>query len=202
MTLLQYVCELLLGPPAKDGGAYGESWWHCPLGTHDDSNPSFHTLPPLPGKKLYWKCFGCDAYGDAYELLRLLRDTCCWPEAAGGFEDHKGLLSQWEQEWRLYSKSKKGRGSPGASPPDTRRVVPFFPSLTLSQADERAAEDRAWRLGFAYDLLTEEERDAILIAQEVAQREGVSLTDLGVYCDKYRHHTIEDLTAAGRKENG
>jgi hypothetical protein len=35
-TFTQYVCERLLGPPAKEGGSEGESYWCCPF--HDRSD--------------------------------------------------------------------------------------------------------------------------------------------------------------------
>ena len=31
MTFLEYLCERLLGPRAKPGGSYGDSYWCCPF---------------------------------------------------------------------------------------------------------------------------------------------------------------------------
>src|SRR5206468_1134554 len=67
MTFLQYVAERLLGPPAKRGGSAGESYWCCPF--HNDTSPSFHTMPSKPEFKDRWQCFGCGMRGDEADLM-------------------------------------------------------------------------------------------------------------------------------------
>ena len=66
MTFLEFVCEELMGPPAHRSS--GSSYWLCPI--HKESHPSFHTLPPMQGKKDRYKCFGCGAWGDEYDILK------------------------------------------------------------------------------------------------------------------------------------
>src|SRR5215471_3764302 len=96
-TFLQHVAGRLLGPPARPGGAPGESYWRCPF--HDDTTPSFHTLPHKEGTRDYWKCFGCNLYGDEYNLLRNLRDRLGHPAARGGYGDHQTLLHLWRKDY-------------------------------------------------------------------------------------------------------
>src|SRR5438270_3547988 len=89
LTLLEYVCRQLLGPPAwrsADGSAY----WCCPL--HNDSRPSFHTLPVIPGKRDYWKCFGCGKGGDEYQLLRDMGVETYYPK-------QREMVLAWEREF-------------------------------------------------------------------------------------------------------
>jgi hypothetical protein len=118
MTFLQYVCERLLGPPAMPSASPGEAYWRCPF--HDDREPSFHTLPHQAGQKDYWKCFGCDLWGDEYNLLRNLRDIVCLPIAIGNYGDHQALLHQWRREF--------GRSLNASTERRKRRVVDSFSS--------------------------------------------------------------------------
>src|SRR4051812_21075727 len=51
-------------------------WWSCPLGTHEDLNPSFCVEAGMP----WWRCYGCGERGDAAALvMRLCGMT--FPEA-------------------------------------------------------------------------------------------------------------------------
>jgi hypothetical protein len=73
-----------LGPaPGRRGERGRRLWWRCPLGTHEDSNPSF-CVDPTKGR---WRCFGCGVHGDAAALVMKLRGMT-FPEAvatlAGG----------------------------------------------------------------------------------------------------------------------
>ena len=67
----------LLGPaPGRRGERGRKLWWNCPLGTHEDRNPSFAVDPGKPR----WKCWGCGESGDAAALvMRVARVT--FPEA-------------------------------------------------------------------------------------------------------------------------
>lgn len=68
MTLLEYVCEKLLGPAVSSDGN-GQSTWPCPR--HDDPGASFHTLPHQPGKyKDRFRCWHCSFWGDEADILR------------------------------------------------------------------------------------------------------------------------------------
>ena len=65
----------LLGPPPGRRGEGGPGlWWRCPF--HVDRNPSFKIDPG----KLWWRCYGCGAYGDAASLVMRL-DGLSFPEA-------------------------------------------------------------------------------------------------------------------------
>ena len=67
MTLLEFVAEQLMGPPAYRSGG-GRSTWSCPR--HDDNHPSFSTRPHLEGYKDRFQCFSCGFWGDELDLLK------------------------------------------------------------------------------------------------------------------------------------
>jgi DNA primase len=90
MTFLEYVCERLLGQPARPGGADGESYWVCPF--HDDTNPSFHTLPRKPGMKDRFRCFACGMRGDEFDLLRELHP-------GEDYSRRRVRLEQWHRDY-------------------------------------------------------------------------------------------------------
>jgi hypothetical protein len=96
-TFLEYVCLQLLGPPARPGGSRGESFWPCPFCA--DHGAHFHTLPRKPGKRDYWRCHRCGAWGDEVQLLKNLRALGDAP-AAGGHAAHQELLEQLGREYR------------------------------------------------------------------------------------------------------
>jgi DNA primase len=68
---LAVVATNLLGPAQGRRGEHGRRlWWLCPF--HEDRNPSFC----VELGKAWWKCYGCDAHGDAADLvMRLKRVT-------------------------------------------------------------------------------------------------------------------------------
>ena len=67
----------LLGPaPGRRGERGRRLWWCCPLGTHEDRNPSFCVDPG----KGWWRCFGCGENGDAAALVMRLQNVT-FPEA-------------------------------------------------------------------------------------------------------------------------
>src|SRR4051812_46981640 len=90
MTFLQFVCQRLMGAPAKPGGSKGESYWLCPF--HDDTHPSFHTLPHKPEYKDRWMCFACGMRGDEADLMKEVYPGEDWPR-------RRVRLDQWRQEW-------------------------------------------------------------------------------------------------------
>ncbi len=65
-TLLEYVCERMMGPPAFRSG--NRSFWSCPQ--HEDANPSFSTLPPAKGYKDRFRCFSCGFWGDEFDIIK------------------------------------------------------------------------------------------------------------------------------------
>jgi hypothetical protein len=78
---LAAVATRLLGPATGRRGERGRRlWWHCPF--HEDRNPSFCIVP---GKRL-WRCFGCDAQGDAAALVMKLEGKT-FPEALAFLAD-------------------------------------------------------------------------------------------------------------------
>jgi hypothetical protein len=124
-TFLQFVCEQepKLGRPAKHG-APGDSYWCCPI--HNDTRPSFHTLPHKPGQKDRWRCFGCPARGDEADLLAELHPEETWPARK------RRLARLWEQ----YCREVPARNRLTFSPPF------FFPgtsgrfSINTNQGEE------------------------------------------------------------------
>jgi CHC2 zinc finger/Toprim-like len=72
---LGVVATSLLGPaPGRRGQKGRRLWWHCPF--HEDQNPSFS----VDIQKGWWKCYGCDAHGDAPDLVMRLQ-SFTFPEA-------------------------------------------------------------------------------------------------------------------------
>jgi hypothetical protein len=104
MTFLEYLCERLIGPPAKPGGREGETYWLCPF--HDDSNPSFHTLPHKPEYKDRWLCFGCGNRGDEADLVKAFYPGEDWPR-------RRLRLDQWRQEFEARAEREQD------APPET-----------------------------------------------------------------------------------
>ena len=90
MTFLEYCCERLLGPPASRG-CDGRSYWNCPF--HNDTNPSFCTLPSKPEYKDRFQCFGCGAWGDEFDLMKRFFDN-------ENFADRRARLDQWREDFR------------------------------------------------------------------------------------------------------
>jgi DNA primase len=71
------VITSLLGPaPGRRGAPGRRMWWRCPLGTHEDRNPSFAVEVGKP----WWKCFGCGEHDDVAGLVMRLK-KCGFPEA-------------------------------------------------------------------------------------------------------------------------
>jgi hypothetical protein len=112
-TFLEYVCARLLGPPAWAGAA-GQAYWRCPF--HDDTNPSFHTMPPMPGVRERWACPACDRRGDVFDLLRALRDDVGLPEAAGNFGVHQTRLAAWRMDYEAGTAPLPKRGNTPSHP--------------------------------------------------------------------------------------
>src|SRR4051812_32597009 len=106
-TFLEYVCERLLGPPARRTGTYGESYWLCPF--HNDSNPSFHTMPDKSHLKHRWMCFGCGMRGDAADLMKERIPGEDWPT-------RKRRLDQWRHVYEQELKGAQAGTSSGTAP--------------------------------------------------------------------------------------
>jgi hypothetical protein len=90
MTFLQYVAEQLIGEPARRSATYGESYWCCPF--HNDTHPSFHTLPSKEGFKDRWVCFGCGMRGDEADLM-------AWLMPGEDWNRRRARLMEWRQDY-------------------------------------------------------------------------------------------------------
>jgi hypothetical protein len=74
---LASVATNLLGQATGRRGGKGRNlWWCCPLGNHEDRNPSFCVTP---GKR-QWRCYGCGERGDAASLVMKVKGLT-FPEA-------------------------------------------------------------------------------------------------------------------------
>jgi hypothetical protein len=125
-----------MGPPVSR--SYGRATWHCPF--HNDEHPSFCTLPPKAGCKDRFRCFGCGAWGDEYDLLRLFFDR-------ENFDQRRLRLDRWREDW-------KREQQPGAAAISHRG--PGSNEQTTAPLDDRL--DRA-RCEFLRDLEHWELRD-------------------------------------------
>ncbi len=171
MTFLEYVCERLIGPPAWRSGTYGESYWNCPF--HDDTNPSFHTMPHKPEYKDRWRCFGCGMRGDEADLMQGLMPPEPWPA-------RKARLDQWRQEYERAVLQVARQAEPINKPA----------KVFLSGEAGRLADpnyDHPLEVGAAWSDLTEDERDTLIAAlavmrQEKVAKAPVSFNALAEYC--------------------
>src|SRR5262245_18146857 len=106
---LARVATALLGPaPGRRGERGRRLWWHCPLGGHEDPNPSFAIDPGRP----QWHCFGCSEHGDAIDLARRLNPGWSFGDAATWLAEQAGI------DW--HNMTPSGRPSPRPRPPAAR----------------------------------------------------------------------------------
>ena len=162
-TFLQYVCERLLGSPERRGVA-GESYWCCPF--HNDTHPSFHTLPSKPGYKERWCCFGCGMRGDEADLMREVMP-------GEGWDRRRARLVEWRQD---YDRECEAAVS--------SVILPGTGSgreLQNAQVDHAAKlAENAW-----FDKLTDAERELLIVLKERVGSE-VSLDLLARVGRRYR----------------
>ena len=104
MTLLEFVCEQLMGPPVSQSS--DSSTWQCPR--HEDNHPSFHTLPHKPEFKDRFKCWSCDFWGDVFDLLREF-----FPDE--NFSQHQLRLAVMRRDFERDTKPKVIRTRPNIS---------------------------------------------------------------------------------------
>jgi hypothetical protein len=136
MTLLEYVCERLLGEPIGTG-SYGESYFYCPW----CGSSRFHTLPHLPEYKDRWKCWACGERGDVFDLLK-------WAYTDEDFGQRQNRLLFLSMDYEQATGIQL----------DPHRKAPIFPSgearPTLDKARaERLVTDAAERLWRPYQTL-------------------------------------------------
>lgn len=103
---LAAVALQLLGPPPGRRGEHGRRlWWNCPF--HDDANPSFCVDPEKP----WYRCYGCNAKGDAatlvMELMHLnFREALAHLTGSSFHSSSLRIDSRWGPVAGLKSKSK------------------------------------------------------------------------------------------------
>jgi len=123
MTLLEYVAERLMGPPTSRSG--GRSTWLCPF--HHDTRPSFCTLPPKAGCKDRYRCFGCGAWGDVFDLMKHFFDR-------ENYGDRQARLHEWRQDYeREHPLSLSGGGVGRQLDPDALSAAFADLASVLSQ---------------------------------------------------------------------
>jgi hypothetical protein len=167
MTFLEFVCRKVLGPPA-----YG-SMWHCPF--HDDSSPSFSVRPPKPGYRVRYKCWGCGAWGDEFDLVK-------WSHPG---EDYDRRL---ERVAALRAEYEQGHGD------DRAGGAGGFPSRGPGST-RPAPEDDPSAIAAAYASLSHGERMKLAAAAAIARERKVSVGGLARYC----HDTLEWFAETDRR---
>lgn len=88
MTLLEFVCDRLMGPPVCG------SCWRCPY--CDSSGASFSVRPPKGDFPIKFKCFRCDRWGDELDLLEHF-----YPD-----DDKSQIYSRWTKLRRQYESAR------------------------------------------------------------------------------------------------
>ncbi len=155
MSFLEFVCTKLMGKPA-----YG-SMWKCPF--HDDHSPSFSVRPPKAGHRIRFKCWGCGAWGDEHDLLRLF-----YPR-----EDYGQRLNRIAELRREYEAAggESDSTSPGAGS-DRFAVVKAWLEIdrTLSE----------WESSDAHALQT------VKMVLSLCNRSGVGIEDVVRYWEATR----------------
>lgn len=117
---LAEVATHLLGPaPGRRGERGRRLWWNCPF--HEDRNPSFCVDPGSP----MWRCFGCDAHGDAPALVMRIKGMS-FPEAVDD------LMGGSVNAPSCRSPRPPRRGSPSPTTSTTASSRPEPPAEGLS----------------------------------------------------------------------
>lgn len=169
LTFLEYVCERLMGPPAHN------RTWLCPF--HDDSSPSFHVRPPKQRPDGSWypikfRCFGCDAWGDEFDLLRQF-----YPDAT-----RQQLTKRWQAMKHKYE------ALTGLKAPNSYRgqrghdveAVQFCLAELRSVIRERGMKWRREDAGLR----------VLVWASSIAEQNGITL-------DEFARHCASELIQAG-----
>jgi hypothetical protein len=128
ITFLEYVCQRLMGPPAKVDGM-GRSWWLCPF--HGETEPSFQTLPPHEKYKDRFRCFACNEWGDEWDLLKIFYDR----------ENYGDRRDRWQKLREDYEREQEPYSPCGLWRPEQIRIVEllFNPALYLFSEDTDSA---------------------------------------------------------------
>lgn len=115
----------LLGPaPGRHGERGRRLWWPCPF--HEDRNPSLAVAPGSP----WWRCYGCDAGGDAATLVMRL-EGMSFPEAVSSLTGGPTLARE---------AAPRPAAKPRPGPPAEPSGLPEADALALVEA----AAARLW----------------------------------------------------------
>jgi predicted RNA-binding Zn-ribbon protein involved in translation (DUF1610 family) len=157
MTLLEYVCEKLMGPPRYRRGN-GESQWPCPKCDHR----SFHTLPHSDQYKDRAKCFRCGFRGDVYDVLWLY-----YP--GSNFGHRKALLAEFQDQYE--------RGDHDDGPCGDMNFPP------RGEGSNEPTMKRPGDVAGAWADLTDDERAVLIAALKIVRKKapGVHMEALAVY---------------------
>jgi DNA primase len=131
---LAAIATALLGPAQVRRGERGRRlWWSCPLGTHDDRNPSFCVDPG----KAWWRCFRCNEHGDAPALVMRVQGVT-FPEAVRQLAEQAGIVAPSGKPAPWGGKPIRPRppaaGMPAKAagrPPDNTSGLPLADALKL-----------------------------------------------------------------------
>jgi hypothetical protein len=165
MTFLQYVAERLIGEPARHSATYGESYWCCPF--HNDTHPSFHTMPHKSEYKDRWRCFGCGMGGDEADLMAGLIPGEDWNR-------RRARLLEWRQDYER--EVEVGRATPVGG------AAKVFIS---GEGGGGKRKDHPCEVAAVWAGLTATERDTLLAARSVMQGKTVSFEALAEYCHSF-----------------
>jgi hypothetical protein len=125
-TELQFTMTEVLGPAVYAGRRPGEWHWACPFCGHPSS---LHTLPQREGYPDRWKCCECPEqdedhprnWGDAYQLLRRLRDIGD-PRGRGTYRGrHQRVVEECQRRYQklLAAQERAGPGSANVNGAET-----------------------------------------------------------------------------------
>ncbi len=119
------VATRVLGTAQGRKGGKGRLWWRCPLGTHDDRNPSFTIIT---GEQ-YLHCFGCGWHGDMVALVQALNPSMSFPDAVSY------LVGAPAPKVRSRTSGVYGFGDREVSDPPSG--LPYSDALALTEESER-----------------------------------------------------------------
>lgn len=175
-TLLEFVCEKLLGKPTLSKGD-GESHWSCPACDH----PRWHTMPFKEGIKERFRCWVCDFRGDVYDLLLHLNPNIRWGERKAKADVYE---TEYNQEMTEVLQAAEATGSDADHHNRHNSHYDNAPASILLRgaAGTSTSEMSPVVVGLAWANLSDDERAAILTAHAVIAREQVNFYALAVYC--------------------
>ncbi len=96
-TLLEHLLHLYLGKASSTNGN-GESYWPCP----NCGDRRFHTMPVHPIYAHRAKCWHCDLYGDAADMLKFFHPDESW-------DVRKARLKQFASGWQTLNQKSQAK---------------------------------------------------------------------------------------------